>query len=250
MRISVLMVMIVFASFAVRCGSTADQGTPSPSVSKEEPEKCSPGGIVNYYVVIDRVSGDGFSGPVATSDGGPLEKDSVTVGVTSSTKWNGAIQALTDLRVGMSWIQAVGPLQDDCSIVAVNIFSPGGAVPTPIPGYTPGALLPCPLGENGPGQFANASLAVEDVSDDSFTASFGSWDGPNPKSATVQVTPLTRWNGNIRGLADLKPGTKWLQVIGTRLGGWDDCIMLAENIVLQQTSSPEPTAGMPATAHP
>lgn len=118
------------------CAFATNGGSSSPSTSPEVSTQCQPGPgeIGSVYVMVETVAGDSFTGSAAIRAGGPIV-ESVTVKVTPSTEWYGPAQSLADLRPGMKWIQAVGPRQDDCSVMAVRIFSPG----TPSPGSTPSA---------------------------------------------------------------------------------------------------------------
>jgi hypothetical protein len=253
MRSFLFSLLLIAGLLAVGCRSNANEGSsPSPSAEAQlNPCPYAPGAIANYYVVIDAVGSDSFSGPATTRASGPLDEDSVTIRVTSSTNWNGPIQGLADLRPGMLWVQAVGRVQEDCSIVAVNILSPSDM--TPIPDYTPGALRECPL--YAPGQFANVLLVVKDVGSDGFDGSFQQGIA-NLKTVTVHVTSDTKWSdptrGLIRGLADLRPGMRWIHVLGTRQGGWGDCSVVAETIWPEwESPTPMSTPGAASdTANP
>ncbi len=127
------------------------QQFPTPTVTPTSTPPCSPGPgeIANFIVDVETVTSDGFVGP-AHSTLGPLTGEVVTVHVTPETQWHGTVQGLEDVQVGMS-LQAVGPRQDDCSIVAVNVFSAGpGLTPSPTATAAPAATALPPTG-TGPG---------------------------------------------------------------------------------------------------
>ncbi len=101
-------------------------GTVFSTLAKAE---CSPGPgeIDNVFIDVQRVLTDGFIGPASNTQGQPRGE---TVIVDSSTvvEWIGAVQSNADVMVGMN-LQVVGPRQDDCSILAVRVFSPIADLP-------------------------------------------------------------------------------------------------------------------------
>lgn len=101
-----------------------------PAVGAQQAE-CSPGPgeIANFFVHVQSITAGGFVGPASTTLHQPTG-EVVTVHANPSTQWHGAVQGLGDVQPGMD-VQAVGPRQDDCSIIAVNIFTP--EAPTQVP---------------------------------------------------------------------------------------------------------------------
>lgn len=131
-------------------GLTRTNGDEKPLASA----LCAPGEIGNYFIDVQTVNGDSFSGPASSTNHRDLNQD-VTVRTDANTTWNGFVQSTDDIR-DATVIQATGPWQADCSLLAVNVFSPLSptAVSTPLTTPTPLAAgtvtTACPGGPTAP----------------------------------------------------------------------------------------------------
>ncbi|MGA2286021.1 MAG: hypothetical protein ABSG55_07125 [Dehalococcoidia bacterium] len=115
-------------------GTTTDSLVPVDVLLSPTPT-CTPGEIINDYVHVDTVLPDGFAGPATDTLLRPTG-ETLTVHVDSATNWIGPVQSLAGVTPGLI-LQAVGPRQPDCSVVAVNVFSPGPPeTPAPAPALT------------------------------------------------------------------------------------------------------------------
>ena len=190
-----------------------------PAVEAQEPE-CSPGPgeIDNVFVDVQSVSTDGFMGPASNTLGQP-RGETVTVEVDSSTEWLGAVQSNADVMVGMN-LQVVGPRQDDCSILAVRVFS---------------SLVKIDCSP-GLGEIINVFVEVQSVSADGFIGRTSNTLGqPTGETVVVDSSTVKEWLGVVQSNADVVVGMS-LQVVGPLQ---EDCSILAERVF-------SPLADLPA----
>ena len=184
-----------------------------PAVEAQDAE-CSPGPgqITNVFIDVESVSADGFTGP-SSSTLGRSTGETVTVEVDSSTEWLGAVQSNADVMVGMR-LQVVGPRQDDCSILAVRVFS---------------SLVKIDCSPSL-GEIINVFVEVQSVSADGFIGRTSTGETVLVDSSTVK-----EWLGVVQSNADVVVGMS-LQVVGPLQ---EDCSILAERVF-------SPLADLPA----
>ena len=185
-----------------------------PGVEAQDAE-CSPGPgqITNVFVDVESVSTDGFTGPSSSTLNRPTG-ETVVVDSSAVKEWLGAVQSNADVMVGMR-LQVVGLRQEDCSILAVRIFSPI-------------AKTDCSPGP-GPGHQDEVFIDVQSVSADGFMGPASDTAG-QPTGETVTVTVdfpgQTQWHGAVQSSADVMVGMR-LRVSGPRQ---EDCSIHALDV--------------------
>lgn len=120
--------------------TNGDDRSPASSI-------CVPGQAANLFVDVQDAGPESFAGPASSTNNKPLG-ETVLVRVFQNTHWNGNIQSMTDVQNGMEagigiTLQATGPYQSNCSLLAANVYSGGIAAATAgatatVVGPTPG----------------------------------------------------------------------------------------------------------------
>jgi DNA-binding CsgD family transcriptional regulator len=167
---------------------------------------CAPGEIGNYFIDVREADEDSFSGPASSTNNLDLNQN-ITVGVNSSTRWSGIVQSAPDIQKGMH-IQAAGPWQNDCTLLAASVFSSSAVQATVAPTSTPRPYAAEPIDCTGGFDTPEEAIGACYHQGGAGSIFVGDCDTPDPAPPTDNIfdRPCSIWEDGIGGLRSYQIG--------------------------------------------